>query len=83
MPVLSAIASNASPATASRRLAAGTWLNLPVFRGGFDLEAAEAACAREGRTGQGLLSCLAAPADRSVLTRDNHCGGAPDKASST
>ncbi|MCH0566229.1 MULTISPECIES: LuxR C-terminal-related transcriptional regulator [unclassified Streptomyces] len=53
-----------------------TWLSLSVFRGGFDLEAAEAVCTGDDLARQDVLSGLAALVNKSVLTRDNHGGQA-------
>ncbi|MGW3045561.1 LuxR C-terminal-related transcriptional regulator [Kitasatospora sp. NPDC001159] len=50
------------------------WAQASVFRGGFDLEAAEAVCTGEGVAREQVLTTLAALLDKSVLTRDDQHG---------
>ncbi|WP_395293036.1 ATP-binding protein [Kitasatospora hibisci] len=50
------------------------WTALSVFRGGFDLAAAEAVCHGEDLPRHAVLRTLAALMDKSVLTREQHSG---------
>ncbi|MPY78046.1 MAG: LuxR family transcriptional regulator [Actinophytocola sp.] len=51
------------------------WARLSVFRGGFDLAAAEAVCAADGVERADVMRLLADLVDKSVLTRDSDTYG--------